>query len=62
MDAAGSARGIRVDTPAALHAALGDARECASLTLIQAVVPPQDVPPVLRTIAAATAAANRPTG
>jgi TPP-dependent 2-oxoacid decarboxylase len=62
MDAAGSARGIRVDTAAGLRAALSEARESAVLTLIQAVVPPQDVPPVLRTIAAAAAAANRPKG
>ncbi|WJL96591.1 thiamine pyrophosphate-binding protein [Microbacterium sp. ET2] len=59
MDAAGSARGIRVDTPDALRAALAEARDGATLTLIQAVVPPQDVPPVLRTIATAAAAANR---
>ncbi|WP_141939741.1 alpha-keto acid decarboxylase family protein [Microbacterium sp. SLBN-154] len=59
MDAAGSARGIRVATAAELRAALSDARASSSLTLIQAVVPPQDVPPVLRAIAAAAAAANR---
>ncbi|AZC15108.1 thiamine pyrophosphate-binding protein [Microbacterium sp. ABRD28] len=60
MDATGSASGIRVATAAGLRAALSEARESSSLTLIQAVVPPQDVPPVLRTIAAAAAAANRP--
>lgn len=61
MDPWGTARGVKVDSIAGLNAALADARAADTLTLIQAVVPPLDVPPVLRAVAAAAAAANRRT-
>ncbi|KAA9105596.1 alpha-keto acid decarboxylase family protein [Microbacterium rhizomatis] len=60
MDPAGTAHGERVDSVGALAAALAAAREADGLTLIQAVTPAGDVPPVLRAVAAAAAAANRP--
>jgi len=59
MDGAGRGRGVRVDTVGALTAALSAARASDGLTLIQAVVPQDDVPPVLADLAAAAAAANR---
>lgn len=61
MDPRGSTTGVRVDTVADLRRALADARASSSLTLIQAVVPQDDVPPVLAALAAAAAAANRRT-
>lgn len=60
MGPAGRGTGVRVDTVGALRTALTDARASDRLTLIQAVVPADDVPPVLRSLAAAAAAANRP--
>ncbi|MFS0732442.1 thiamine pyrophosphate-binding protein [Microbacterium sp. 1P10UB] len=60
MDAAGTATAVRVTTNGELHRALVAARDADTLTLIQAVVPPLDVPPVLRAVAAAAASANRP--
>ena len=60
MDAAGTATAVRVTTNGHLHRALADARDADTLTLIQAVVPPLDVPPVLRAVAAAASSANRP--
>jgi len=59
MDPAGTTRGVRVDSVGALTEALASARESTGLTLIQAVVPQDDVPPVLGELAAAAAAANR---
>ena len=59
MDAEGTATGVRVTTPSHLRAALDAARSSDTLTLIQAVVPASDVPPVLRAVGAAAAAANR---
>ncbi|KQR23550.1 alpha-keto acid decarboxylase family protein [Microbacterium sp. Leaf151] len=61
MDPRGSTTGVRVDTVEDLRRALADARSSSSLTLIQAVVPQDDVPPVLADLAAAAAAANRRT-
>lgn len=60
MDPSGDAHGVRVTTAGGLRSALADARSAHSLTLIQAVTPALDVPPVLRAVAAAAAAANRP--
>ncbi|GAA1666962.1 alpha-keto-acid decarboxylase [Microbacterium lacus] len=60
MGPSGRGAGVRVDTAGALRRALADARAFDGLTLIQAVVPPEDVPPVLRSLATAAAAANRP--
>jgi indolepyruvate decarboxylase len=62
MDPRGTARAVRVASDGALRAALEDARAADTLTLIQAVTPPLDVPPVLRAVAEAAAAANRPAG
>lgn len=59
MDPRGATTGVRVDTVEDLRRALTDARTSSSLTLIQAVVPQDDVPPVLADLAAAAAAANR---
>jgi indolepyruvate decarboxylase len=59
MDPRGTNVGVRVDTVGALSAALAAARRSEGLTLIQAVVPQDDVPPVLADLAAAAAAANR---
>ncbi|WP_285138257.1 thiamine pyrophosphate-binding protein [Microbacterium sp. lyk4-40-TSB-66] len=59
MDPARSTTGVRVDTAEDLRRALADARASSSLTLIQAVVPQDDVPPVLADLAAAAATANR---
>jgi indolepyruvate decarboxylase len=59
MGPAQRAVGVRVDTVGALRHALEAARSDDRLTLIQAVVPADDVPPVLRTLAEAAAAANR---
>ena len=59
MDPAGSTTGVQVDTAEDLRRALADARTSSSLTLIQAVVPQGDVPPVLADLAAAAATANR---
>lgn len=53
--------GVRVSRVAELVDALATARSSDRLTLIQAVVPADDVPPVLRDVAAAAAAANRAT-
>jgi indolepyruvate decarboxylase len=50
---------MRVETAAALDAALQTAADNpTSLTLIEAVVDPLDVPPLLTALAAAAAAAN----
>ncbi|KTS55207.1 indolepyruvate decarboxylase, partial [Microbacterium testaceum] len=59
MDPRGTNVGVRVDTVGALSDALAAARRSEGLTLIQAVVPQDDVPPVLADLAAAAAAANR---
>lgn len=59
MDPTGASVGVRVDSVGGLTAALADARAATGLTLIQAVVPADDVPPVLADLAAAAAAANR---
>ncbi|BAJ75845.1 pyruvate decarboxylase [Microbacterium testaceum StLB037] len=59
MDPTESSVGVRVDSVGELTAALSDARAADGLTLIQAVVPQDDVPPVLADLAAAAAAANR---
>lgn len=59
MDPDRTSTGVRVDTTHDLRRALADARESPTLTLIQAVVPQDDVPPVLADLAAAAAAANR---
>jgi indolepyruvate decarboxylase len=59
MDPTDASVGVRVDSVGGLTAALADARAATGLTLIQAVVPPDDVPPVLADLAAAAAAANR---
>jgi len=60
MDPSGTAHASRVASAMALRGALEDARDADTLTLIQAVTPALDVPPVLRAVAAAAAAANRP--
>lgn len=59
VDPSGSSTGVRASTVDELRAALAAARERDTLTLIQATVPADDVPPVLRDVAAAAAAANR---
>lgn len=59
MDPTGTSTGVRVDTVGALADALATARTATGLTLVQAVVPQDDVPPVLADLAAAAAAANR---
>lgn len=59
MDAEGTATGVRVTTPSHVRSELDAARTRGTLTLIQAVVPASDVPPVLRAVGAAAAAANR---
>lgn len=59
MGPRGTNVGVRVDTVGALSDALAAARRSEGLTLIQAVVPQDDVPPVLADLAAAAAAANR---
>jgi indolepyruvate decarboxylase len=59
-DAAG-AGGVRATTAEELVAALAHARNRDALTLIQAVVPAADVPPVLRALADEAAQANRST-
>lgn len=59
MDPGGVTTGVRVKTVEALRSALADARQSSTLTLIQAVVPQEDVPPVLADLARAAAAANR---
>lgn len=59
FDRSGRSRGVRVETVGELQAALADARAHDGLTLVQAVVPAHDVPPILRTLAEAAAAANR---
>ncbi|MCJ1707053.1 alpha-keto acid decarboxylase family protein [Microbacterium sp. VKM Ac-2923] len=59
MDPGRTSTGVRVDTTHDLRRALAEARESPTLTLIQAVVPQDDVPPVLADLAAAAAAANR---
>lgn len=61
MDPGGRSHGVRVTTRGELVAALASARDAESLTLIQAVVPQLDVPPVLAALAAAAAGANRRT-
>ncbi|PVW04755.1 indolepyruvate decarboxylase [Microbacterium sp. Gd 4-13] len=58
LDPTGTAVGVKASTVAELTAALADARTASGLTLIQAVVPSDDVPPVLRDVAAAAASAN----
>ncbi|MET0862495.1 MAG: indolepyruvate decarboxylase, partial [Microbacterium sp.] len=60
MDSEQTATGVRVATRDALRDALDAARGSESLTLIQAVVPSLDVPPVLRALGEAAANANRP--
>ncbi|MBD8219772.1 alpha-keto acid decarboxylase family protein [Microbacterium sp. CFBP 13617] len=59
MDPTGTSVGVRVDTVGALTEALATARSATGLTLVQAVVPSDDVPPVLADLASAAAAANR---
>ncbi|MDQ1121564.1 alpha-keto acid decarboxylase family protein [Microbacterium trichothecenolyticum] len=59
MDPTGTSTGVRVDTVGALSDALATARTATGLTLVQAVVPSDDVPPVLADLAAAAASANR---
>lgn len=59
FDRSGTALGIRAATVGELHDALGSARSRDSLTLVQAVVPREDVPPSLDTVAEVAAAANR---
>jgi indolepyruvate decarboxylase len=59
MDPTGTAVGVKATTVAELASALSSARNRSGLTLIQAVVPAEDVPPVLRDVAAAAASANR---
>ncbi len=54
----GQARGVRAATLGELETALDEA-DPARLTLVEAVVPRLDVPPLLRALAAAAAAANR---
>jgi indolepyruvate decarboxylase len=58
LDPTGTAVGVKASTVAELTAALTAARDASGLTLIQAVVPSDDVPPVLRDVAAAAASAN----
>lgn len=62
FDPSGFARGIRAETAAEVTEAFGqhDARD-AGLTLIEAVVPPLDVPPLLGALAEAARRANRGT-
>jgi len=55
LDPAGSSTGVRVETVGALADALAAARTATGLTLVQAVVPQDDVPPVLAEVAAAAA-------
>lgn len=59
FDRSGTALGIRAATVGELHDALGSARSRDSLALVQAVVPRDDVPPSLDTVAELAAAANR---
>jgi alpha-keto-acid decarboxylase len=59
LDASGAAVGVKARTEQEMRAALADARDADVLTLIQAIVPQDDVPPVLRDVAAAAASANR---
>jgi alpha-keto-acid decarboxylase len=59
VDPTGTAVGERASSVEELRGALAAARDRDTLTLIQAVVPAEDVPPVLRDVAAAAAAANR---
>jgi indolepyruvate decarboxylase len=59
LDPTGTAVGVNAGTVGELTAALAAARAHDGLTLIQAVVPADDVPPVLRDVAAAAASANR---
>jgi indolepyruvate decarboxylase len=59
LDPTGTAVGVKAATVGELTSALETARAYDGLTLIQAVVPAEDVPPVLRDVAAAAAAANR---
>jgi indolepyruvate decarboxylase len=54
-----SIRTHRVTTAAELAEALADARAAGRVTLIEAVVPPMDVPPLLSQIAREAARANR---
>jgi indolepyruvate decarboxylase len=59
LGGAGFAHGIRAATPGDLAAALTEARDRADrLTLIEAVTPPLDVPPLLTAVADAAAQAN----
>ena len=58
LDPTGTAVGVKASTVAELTTALTAARDASGLTLIQAVVPADDVPPVLRDVAAAAASAN----
>jgi indolepyruvate decarboxylase len=51
--------GVRVETEAELELALEAARQRPGLSLIQAMLPLTDVPPVLSALAAEAAAANR---
>jgi indolepyruvate decarboxylase len=54
-----SIRTHRVTTAAELAEALADARAAGRVTLIESVVPPMDVPPLLSQIAREAARANR---
>ena len=59
FDRSGSAVGVRVATVDELHDALESARSRDALTLVQAVVPRDDVPPILDALGKVAAAANR---
>ena len=59
LDRSGSAVGVRVATVDELHDALESARSRDALTLVQAVVPRDDVPPILDALGKVAAAANR---
>ena len=59
FDRSGTALGIRAATVGELRDALASARSHDALALVQAVVPRDDVPPSLDTVAEVAAAANR---
>ena len=58
----GAAVGVRAETVGELRDALESARTRDGLTLVQAVVPRDDVPPILDALGKVAAAANRRTG
>jgi indolepyruvate decarboxylase len=53
-----SANAMRASTPAELHAALARAADPTDLVLLEAVLPPSDIPDVLRAAVRWLAAAN----